>query len=71
MKARMLSRPAGYIALFQNTLQEDVVHDIIRRAVQVERKSTCEALSCDLTGMNDHASEVFFQAAIQSEYSTD
>merc|ERR1711959_98999 len=30
----------------------DVVHDIIRGAVDVERKFICEALSCDLIGMN-------------------
>ena len=31
---------------------EDVVHDIIRGAVDVERRFICEALSCDLIGMN-------------------
>merc|ERR1712176_1002051 len=34
-------------------LPEDVVHDIIRGAVQVERRSITEALSCDLIGMNN------------------
>merc|ERR1712176_1575238 len=33
-------------------LPEDVVHSIIRGAVEVERKFICEALSCDLIGMN-------------------
>merc|ERR1712161_76300 len=33
-------------------LPEDVVHDMIRGAVAVERKFICEALSCDLIGMN-------------------
>merc|ERR1711920_551068 len=36
----------------QHPLPEDVVHDIIRGAVEVERKFICEALSCDLIGMN-------------------
>merc|ERR1712113_10610 len=38
--------------MLQNRLPEDVVHDIIRGAVEVERKFICEALSCDLIGMN-------------------
>eukprot|EP00927_Polykrikos_kofoidii_P048427 TRINITY_DN426_c0_g1_i5.p1 TRINITY_DN426_c0_g1~~TRINITY_DN426_c0_g1_i5.p1 ORF type:complete len:522 (-),score=88.30 TRINITY_DN426_c0_g1_i5:514-2025(-) len=38
--------------LLQNRLPEDVVHDIIRGAVDVERRFICEALSCDLIGMN-------------------
>merc|ERR1711881_698454 len=31
----------------------DVVHEIIRGAVRVEREFICEALSCDLIGMNN------------------
>merc|ERR1712137_694521 len=38
--------------MLDNNLPEDVVHDIIRGAVAVERKFICEALSCDLIGMN-------------------
>merc|ERR1711988_1605606 len=38
--------------MLQHPLPEDVVHDIIRGAVGVERKFICEALSCDLIGMN-------------------
>jgi ribonucleoside-diphosphate reductase subunit M2 len=38
--------------LLQNRLPEDVVHNIIRGAVAVERRFICEALSCDLIGMN-------------------
>jgi ribonucleoside-diphosphate reductase subunit M2 len=38
--------------MLQNKLPEDVVHDIIRGAVDVERRFICEALSCDLIGMN-------------------
>jgi ribonucleoside-diphosphate reductase subunit M2 len=38
--------------LLQNRLPEDVVHGIIRGAVEVERRFICEALSCDLIGMN-------------------
>merc|ERR1711881_206874 len=36
----------------QNPLPEDVVHDMIKGAVDVERQFICEALSCDLVGMN-------------------
>merc|ERR1712194_57890 len=38
--------------MLDNKLPEDVVHDMIRGAVAVERKFICEALSCDLIGMN-------------------
>jgi len=38
--------------LLQRRLPEDVVHAIIRGAVDVERQFICEALSCDLIGMN-------------------
>merc|ERR1712115_290095 len=38
--------------MLEHQLPEDVVHDIIRGAVEVERKFICEALSCDLIGMN-------------------
>jgi len=39
-------------SMLENKLPEDVVHDMIRGAVVVERKFICEALSCDLIGMN-------------------
>merc|ERR1719327_1596185 len=39
-------------SMLQNQLPEDVVHDIVRGAVQVERKFICDALPCDLIGMN-------------------
>merc|ERR1711933_598424 len=56
----LISRDEGLHAEFacmlygmlQNPLPEDVVHDIICGAVEVERKFICEALSCDLIGMN-------------------
>merc|ERR1712170_51091 len=56
----LISRDEGLHAEFacllygmlQHKLPEDVVHDIIRGAVEVERKFICEALSCDLIGMN-------------------
>merc|ERR1711959_316892 len=56
----LISRDEGLHAEFacmlygmlQNQLPEDVAHDIIRGAVDVERKFICEALSCDLIGMN-------------------
>jgi len=47
---------AGFACLLygmlENKLPDDVVHDIIRGAVAVERKFIWEALSCDLIGMN-------------------
>ncbi|CAE8602814.1 unnamed protein product [Polarella glacialis] len=39
-------------SMLQNKLPEDVVHDIIRGAVDAERKFICESLPCDLIGMN-------------------
>merc|ERR1719310_489888 len=39
-------------SMLQNKLPEDVVHGIIQGAVEVERTFICEALSCDLIGMN-------------------
>merc|ERR1739848_651714 len=56
----LISRDEGLHAEFacllygmlQHKLPEDVVHEIIRGAVAVERQFICEALSCDLIGMN-------------------
>jgi len=56
----LISRDEGLHAEFacmlygmlQNPLPEDIVHSIIRGAVDVERRFICEALSCDLIGMN-------------------
>merc|ERR1711992_430755 len=56
----LISRDEGLHAEFacmlynmlQHRLPEDVVHEIIRGAVEVERRFICEALSCDLIGMN-------------------
>mmetsp|Transcript_107983 Transcript_107983/g.338097 ORF Transcript_107983/g.338097 Transcript_107983/m.338097 type:complete len:504 (+) Transcript_107983:52-1563(+) len=56
----LISRDEGLHAEFacmiygmlQHKLPEDVVHDIVRSAVEVERCFICEALSCDLIGMN-------------------
>merc|ERR1712113_1270488 len=56
----LISRDEGLHAEFacllygmlENKLPEDVVHDLVRGAVAVERKFICEALSCDLIGMN-------------------
>eukprot|EP00933_Yihiella_yeosuensis_P063494 TRINITY_DN66657_c0_g1_i1.p1 TRINITY_DN66657_c0_g1~~TRINITY_DN66657_c0_g1_i1.p1 ORF type:complete len:371 (+),score=110.93 TRINITY_DN66657_c0_g1_i1:69-1115(+) len=39
-------------SMLQNKLPEDVVHSMIREAVDVERKFIIEALPCDLIGMN-------------------
>jgi len=56
----LISRDEGLHAEFacllygmlQNPLPDDVIHHMIRGAVAVERKFICEALSCDLIGMN-------------------
>jgi len=39
--------------MLQNKLPDDVVHNIIRGAVDTERRFICDALSCDLIGMNN------------------
>mmetsp|Transcript_76436 Transcript_76436/g.120723 ORF Transcript_76436/g.120723 Transcript_76436/m.120723 type:complete len:500 (-) Transcript_76436:272-1771(-) len=57
----LISRDEGLHAEFacllygmlQNKLPDEVVHDMIRGAVAVERQFICEALSCDLIGMNN------------------
>jgi ribonucleoside-diphosphate reductase subunit M2 len=38
--------------LLNNKLSEERVHEIICEAVEIEREFVCEALSCDLVGMN-------------------
>eukprot|EP00931_Biecheleriopsis_adriatica_P042184 TRINITY_DN2404_c0_g1_i13.p1 TRINITY_DN2404_c0_g1~~TRINITY_DN2404_c0_g1_i13.p1 ORF type:complete len:348 (+),score=96.87 TRINITY_DN2404_c0_g1_i13:96-1139(+) len=56
----LISRDEGLHAEFacllygmlQNKLPEDVVHEMIRGAVNTERQFICEALPCDLIGMN-------------------
>merc|ERR1712130_269257 len=56
----LISRDEGLHAEFacllygmlENPLPDSVAHTIIRGAVDVERKFICEALSCDLIGMN-------------------
>merc|ERR1711916_74170 len=56
----LISRDEGLHAKFacllygmlKNPLPDDVAHRIIRGAVEVERQFICEALSCDLIGMN-------------------
>merc|ERR1711998_492581 len=39
--------------MLQNKLPDDVVHGIIKGAVTAERRFICDALSCDLIGMNN------------------
>merc|ERR1712241_345476 len=39
-------------SMLQNKLPDDVVHNIVRGAVAAERRFICDALSCDLIGMN-------------------
>jgi len=56
----LISRDEGLHAEFacllygmlQHKLPEDVAHDIIKGAVDAERTFICEALPCDLIGMN-------------------
>merc|ERR1719434_282154 len=56
----LISRDEGLHAEFaclvygmlQHRLPDEVVHGIVRGAVTVERRFICEALSCDLIGMN-------------------
>merc|ERR1712060_871481 len=56
----LISRDEGLHAEFacmiygmlQNKLPEDVAHHIVRGAVETERHFICEALPCDLIGMN-------------------
>merc|ERR1712187_815992 len=56
----LISRDEGLHAEFacllygmlQNPLPDDVAHSIVRGAVDIERQFICEALSCDLIGMN-------------------
>jgi ribonucleoside-diphosphate reductase subunit M2 len=56
----LISRDEGLHAEFacliygmlHNPLPDDIAHTIIRGAVDVEKKFICEALSCDLIGMN-------------------
>merc|ERR1739844_784779 len=40
-------------SMLQNKLPDDVVHGIVRGAVTAERQFICEALPCDLIGMNN------------------
>merc|ERR1719271_2323011 len=57
----LISRDEGLHAEFacllyrmlQNRLPDEAVHGMIRGAVDVEREFICEALSCDLIGMNN------------------
>merc|ERR1712072_568934 len=39
-------------SMLQNRLPDSVVHGVIKGAVDTERRFICEALSCDLIGMN-------------------
>merc|ERR1711933_431647 len=40
------------MGMLKHQLPEDVVHHIVRGAVETERRFICEALPCDLIGMN-------------------
>jgi ribonucleoside-diphosphate reductase subunit M2 len=47
--------------MLQNPLPEEVVHCIVRGAVEAERRFICEALSCDLIGMNSELMTRYIQ----------
>jgi len=57
----LISRDEGLHAEFaclvygmlQNRLPDDIAHDIVRGAVEAERTFICDALPCDLIGMNN------------------
>merc|ERR1719436_961605 len=57
----LISRDEGLHAEFaclvygmlQRKLPEDIAHDIVRGAVEAERTFICDALPCDLIGMNN------------------
>merc|ERR1712205_251686 len=40
-------------SMLQNPLPDEMVHEIIRGAVDAEKDFICDALSCDLIGMNN------------------
>lgn len=44
-------RSVGFRLLI-NKLSEERVYEIVCEAVEIEREFVCEALSCDLVGMN-------------------
>lgn len=48
-----------FCSLLDNKLSEEKVREIVCEAVEIEREFVCEALSCDLVGMN---------AKLMSEY---
>merc|ERR1712157_265240 len=39
--------------MLQHKLPDEVVHNLIKGAVAAERRFICDALSCDLIGMNN------------------
>jgi ribonucleotide reductase beta subunit family protein with ferritin-like domain len=41
-------------SMLDNKLPDDIIHDIVRGAVEVEREFICDALKCDLIGMNSN-----------------
>jgi len=65
----LISRDEGLHAEFacliygmlQNRLPEDIVHGIVRGAVDTERTFICEALPCDLIGMNSELMQRYIE----------
>lgn len=48
-------------SMLQKRLPDDVVHDIIKGAVDVEHSFICEALSCDIIGMNSRLMKMYIE----------
>merc|ERR1712211_40570 len=65
----LISRDEGLHAEFacllygmlQNKLPEEVVHDMVRGAVDTESKFICDALPCDLIGMNSELMQRYIE----------
>ena len=47
--------------LLENKLSESQVKDIVTDAVEIEREFVCEALSCDLVGMNSKLMSTYIE----------
>ena len=48
--------------MLQNPLPDNVVHDVIKGAVKAQRTFICEALSCDLIGVNNEIGNQCFDS---------
>jgi ribonucleoside-diphosphate reductase subunit M2 len=48
-------------SMMQHKLPDDIVHSMIHEAVEVEKEFICEALSCDLIGMNNKSMTTYIK----------